>query len=164
MTNKTIKTFLAIAFILHGHTSQSQTYQSADLPDAMTFLNGREVKTKTDWEKRKAEIKDLWCEYFIGHYPQEIPELLSYEVISSEKREDSSIRKRIVLTFNTPNQRSFEIAVWEPGNMNDKPVPLFLTQPRNYQIQWAEEAVLRGYIACIYPGLDTHHNEKDFPE
>lgn len=144
--------------------SYSQNYQSADLPDAMTFLDGSKVKTKADWEERKKEIKNLWCDYFIGHYPKEVPELLSTEVIKIEKKEDGSTRKRIVLMFDTPNKKSFEIDVWEPKGMNKTSRPLFLTQPRYYQMQWAEEAVKRGYVACLYPGLDTHHNEKDYPD
>ncbi|MCU0981945.1 MAG: hypothetical protein MUF25_22560 [Pirellulaceae bacterium] len=51
--------------------------------------------------------------------------------------------------------------MWIP--QGDGPFPLLLTQPRFYQIFWAEDAVKRGYIACLYPGLDVHHQEKDYP-
>jgi len=128
----------------------------------MTFLDGRKVKIKEDWEKRKKEIKNLWCDYFIGHYPKEVPKLLLAEVIKTVKEDDGTTCKRIVLTFNTPNKKSFEIEVWEPKGMSKIARPLFLTQPREYQIQWAEEAVKRGYIVCLYPGLDAHHTEEDY--
>jgi len=128
----------------------------------MTFLDGSKVITKADWEQRKKEIKNLWCDYFIGHYPEEVPKLVSAEVIHTETKEDGTTRKRVVLTFDTPNKKSFEIEVWEPKGMTKTLKPLFLTQPRNYQIQWAEEAVKRGYVACLYPGLDTHHKEKEY--
>ncbi len=154
---------LLIILILPVFTVNAQTFQKADLPDAMTFLDGRIVKTKADWEKRKKEIKNLWCDYFIGRYPKEVPELLSAEVIKTEKAKDGSTRKRVVLTFDTPNKKSFEIAVWEPAAKNKAAIPLFLTQPRYYLIPWAEEALKRGYITCLYPGLDTHHSEKDYP-
>jgi pimeloyl-ACP methyl ester carboxylesterase len=157
-----VKLILPLLF-LFGGILNAQTYKNADLPDAMTFLDGSKVKTNVDWERRKKEIKNLWCDYFIGHYPNEVPKLLSAEIIKTEIRPDGSTRKRIVLTFNTSNKRSFEIEVWEPKSLNARARPLFLTQPRNYQIQWAEEAVKRGYIACIYPGLDTHHKEVDYP-
>ncbi len=142
----------------------SQNYQNADLPDGMTFLDGRKVKSMNDFQKRKEEILNLWCDYYIGHYPKETPKLLSAKVIKTKKQEDGSTRKRIVLTFDTPNKKSFEIALWEPKKISESAIPLFLTQPRYYQIQWAEEAVKRGYIACLYPGLDTHHHEKDYPD
>ncbi len=143
--------------------SYSQNYENADLPDAMTFLDGSEVKTKADWKKRKEEIQNLWCEYYIGHYPKESPSLLSAKVLKTSKQPDGSTRKRIVLTFDTPHKQSFNIEVWEPKYISESRVPLFLTQPRSYQIQWAEEAIKRGYVACLYPGLDTHHTEEDYP-
>lgn len=135
----------------------------ADLPDALTFLDGNQVKTQADWEQRKREIKDLWHEYFIGHFPHTVPDLLSAEVVKIEKNEDGTIRKRNVLTFNSPNKKSFEIEVWEPKAERKITRPLFLTQPRDYQIQWAEEAAKRGYVACLYPGLDNYHDDPNYP-
>jgi pimeloyl-ACP methyl ester carboxylesterase len=142
----------------------SQNYKSADLPDALTFLDGSKVETKSDWQKRKKEIKNLWCAYFIGHYPKEPSKLLSANVIEFSQQKDGTTRKKVILTYDTPHKKSFEIEVWEPKGMNKSKRPVFLTQPRNYQMQWAEEAVKRGYIACLYPGLDAHHNEKDYPD
>ncbi len=142
---------------------RAQIYRSADLPDAMTFLNGAKVNTKDELKARQEEIKKLWCDYVIGHFPEEVPELLSAEIVKTELFPDGSTRQRIVLTFDTPNKRSFEIAVWQPGSSEGSSRPLLLTQPRSYQLMWAEEALKRGYVACIYPGLDAHHQEEDYP-
>jgi len=162
IVNKTV--FLLAMLLSSAFTVNAQVYQNADLPDAMTFLDGSEVKTKADLEKRKTEIRKLWCDYFIGHYPEEAPKLLSAEVIKAENAADGSTRKRVVLTFDTPNKKSFEIEVWEPKSSNTTSRPLLLTQPRNYQRQkWGEEALKRGYVVCIYPGLDAHHHEKGYP-
>jgi pimeloyl-ACP methyl ester carboxylesterase len=140
------------------------SYSNADLPDAMTFLDGRVVKTTEDWKARKAEIKKLWCDYFIGHYPKEVPALLSAEVVKTKTPTDGSTRKRVVLTFDTPNKKSFEIEVWEPKSDDGRARPLLLTQPRHYQREkWGEAARRRGYVVCIYPGLDAHHGERDYP-
>ncbi len=136
----------------------------ADLPDAMTFLNGDEVKTADDWNARKTEIRRLWCDYLIGHYPQEVPALLSAEAVKTETPGDGSTRRRVVLTFDTPNNRSFEVEVWMPKLDDGNAKPLLLTQARHYQReQWGEEALKRGYVVCIYPGLDAHHREPDYP-
>ncbi|SDL35103.1 alpha/beta hydrolase family protein [Kriegella aquimaris] len=160
--NKYIGFLFFVLLVFSVSEIYTQNYQKADLPDAMTFLNGKKVKSVNDFLKRKEEIRNLWCDYYIGHFPKEVPKLLSAEVIKTVKHEDGSTRKRIVLTFDTPNKKSFEIAVWEPNTINKTATPLFLTQPRYYQIQWAEEAVKRGYVTCLYPGLDTHHSEDDF--
>ncbi len=151
--------FLLFSFF----STQGQKYQNADIPDVLTFLNGEKVNSIADFGKRKKEILGLWCDYFIGHYPKEIPTLLSAEITKTTTHKDGSIRKRVLLTFDTPNKKSFEIAIWEPQKINEKVKPLFLTQPRYYQLQWAEEALKRGYIACLYPGVDTHHKEANFP-
>lgn len=39
------------------------------LPDPFTFFNGRKVRTRADWEKRRAEIKDLAQYYEFGTMP-----------------------------------------------------------------------------------------------
>lgn len=155
-------TVFAIVFIIlfQPVLLNAQSYQNADLPDALTFFNGRKVTSKADFQKRKAEIKDLWCRYYIGHYPKEIPALLSAELIKQTEL-SGSVRKRIKLTFDTPNKKSFEIELWIP--VASGPFPLLLTQPRYYQIPWAGEALKRGYIVCLYPGLDTNHSEEDYP-
>ena len=141
-----------------------KNYANADLPDAMTFLDGRPVKSADDWEARKTEIKKLWCDCYLGHYPKQPPSLISSKVVRTVTPADGSTRTRVVLTFDTPNKKSFEIEVWEPKPANNKARPLLLTQARNYQREeWGEEALKRGYVVCIYPGLDAHHNEADYP-
>ena len=151
-----------LALLLIAFFANAQIYKNADIPDALTFLNGKKVKTLKDFDKRKEEIKKLWCKYFIGDFPSVAPKVISSEVVSSVIHEDGTTRKRIKITFDTPNKKSFEISLWLP-NKNGK-LPLMLTQPREYQIPWAEAALKRGYIVCLYPGLDTYHNEKDYPD
>ena len=116
-----------------------------DIPDTMTFLNGQPVNTKSDWESRRREIGTLWCDYFIGHSPKETPKLLSAKVGQAANTTDGSYRRRIILTFDTPNQKSFEIDLWEPKSSDVRLKPLLLTQPRYYQrLKWGEEALKRG--------------------
>lgn len=156
--------FLLALLLWFSSTVNSQVYQNSDLPDALTFLDGSEVRTKADWERRKTEIKKLWCDYFIGDYPKDVPGLISAKVVKTENLGDGSIRQRVVLTFDTPNKKSFEIEVWNPASQFCGSRPLLLTQPRHYQRQkWGEEALRRGYFVCIYPGLDVQHSEKDYP-
>ena len=40
-----------------------------NLPDPFTFLNGSKVRTAADWERRRAEIKDLAQYYEFGYMP-----------------------------------------------------------------------------------------------
>ena len=39
------------------------------LPDAFTFADGRPVVTEEDWQRRRAEIRDLFIRYEFGTMP-----------------------------------------------------------------------------------------------
>ncbi len=136
----------------------SPIHQSASLPPLLRMLDGAAVESAKDWAKRRTEIEQLMCKYFIGSYPKQIPSLLAAEVLENESRPDGVIEQRIKLTFNTPNKIGFEIRVWIPAG--DGPFPLLLTQPLNYQMEWATLAVERGYMVALYPGADSFSEAK----
>jgi pimeloyl-ACP methyl ester carboxylesterase len=140
----------------------AQVYKNSDLPDAMTFLDGRKVESLSDFKERKKEVKDLWCQYYIGYFPKIIPDLLSAKIVSEEKKEDGSTIRRINLTFDTPKKKSFEIEVWLPESKITL-APLLLVAPYPKQLAWAEEALDRGYVVCLFPGIDTYGENKDYP-
>ena len=163
--NRTIITIACLFITIVGASVEADqkagSYLRADLPPLMEFLDGTPVRTMDDFERRKEEIRTLFCRYFIGSFPKEAPAIVSEEILEELHKEDGSTRRRVKLTFDTKNKASFEMWVWIPKGKG--PFPLLLTQPRFYQIYWAEEALRRGYIACLYPGLDVHHHEKDYP-
>ena len=136
-------------------------YVRADLPPLLEFLDGTPVRTMDDFERRKDEIRRLFCRHFIGSFPEEVPKIVAAEILEEHRKDDGSTRRRVKLTFDTRNKASLEMWVWVPKG--EGPFPLLLTQPRFYQVYWAEDALKRGYIACLYPGLDVHHHEKDYP-
>ena len=127
-------------------------YVRADLPPLMEFLDGTPVRTREDLQRRKEEIRRLFCRYFIGEFPEQVPAVIAAEVLEERRGDDGSTRRRVKLTFDTPKRASFEMWVWIPRGPG--PFPLLLTQPRFYQIFWAEDALRRGYIAC--PVSYTH--------
>jgi dienelactone hydrolase len=143
-------------------TAEGQSYAREDLPPLLEFLDGRQVKTGDDWKERREEIRSLLIKHFIGTFPSETPGIANAEIVSDETREDGSRRRRIRVTWTTPNRASFEMAVWTP--QAEGPFPLLLTAPRDYQQFWAEDALARGYAVCLFPGLDSHHQEGDYAD
>lgn len=137
------------------------TLTHADLPPLLVLEDGSPVRTVDDWQRRRAEIQDLMIDTFVGTFPTEVPEITEVDIRDEEVEDDGSTRRRIRLTFATPNRASFEIRVWTPNG--EGPFPLLLTAPREYQIGWGEAALARGYMVCLYPGVDKHHQERDFP-
>jgi len=134
---------------------------SPDLPPLLAFLDGSPVKSLGDFARRRDEIRRLLCEHVIGTFPTAVPKLLAAQVLEARTPGDGSTRRRVTLTFDTRRKASFEVWVWVPKGKG--PFPLLLTQPRYYQIPWAEMALARGYLVCLYPGVDSHHREKDYP-
>ncbi len=157
----TVTGCLALLLIFPRARAEDAFRACADLPPLLRFNDGAEVKTKADLERRKREVAVLLQRYFIGTFPGKVPALLSAKVLDERRAQDGSLRRRVSLTFDTPKKASFEVRVWVPKG--EGPFPVLLTQPRYYQLRWAELALERGYIACLYPGVDSHHREKDFP-
>ena len=152
---------LALLFAIPSAPAKGQAYSRTELPPLLEFLDGRKVKTSEEWEQRRAEIRSLLIQYFIGSFPAETPQITGVEIVSDNTREDGSRRRRIRITLNTPRRASFEMAVWTPQAAG--PFPLLLTAPRFYQQFWAEDALARGYAVCLFPGVDSHHREGDYP-
>ena len=158
--------FIPCFLMPHANLVSAAEYQSADLPPVLEFFNGEPVDDPKDWESRRQEIKRLWCDTYIGHFPNKNPSLIKAQIRRHETREDGVQTKNVQLTFDTPNHASFEIKILLPESETKESAtrfPLLLTQPRHYQIAWGEAAVRRGYVVCYYPGVDYNHREENFP-
>jgi len=145
---------------------EAADFQSADLPPVLEFTDGSPVVNHEDWKRRRAEIKQLWCDTYIGQFPHEVPSIQAIQIINQNQRGDGVIVRNVRLTFDTPNRAAFEIRLLLPQKNRESEtqgLPLLLTQPRHYQIAWGEAAVERGYVACFYPGVDYNHREEAFP-
>ncbi len=132
----------------------------ADLPPLLVFNDGRAVDAPEAWNARRREVATLMRETFTGTFPAETPPVREESVAESMRDAAGNTRRRIMLCAG-PAAVRYEIRLWLPPGAG--PHPLLLTQPRYYQIYWAEDALARGYAVCLYPGLDSHHHEEAFP-
>lgn len=137
------------------------TYQRAELPPLLEFEDGKPLAGAVDWPKRRREISLAMQTYFVGTFPDAVPQILGAQHVDVALRDDGSRRERIALTLNTPGSLNMEICLWTPAG--EGPFPVLLTPPRYYQLAWAEAAHRRGYLVCLYPGIDSHHREDDYP-
>lgn len=131
------------------------------LPSLLHLADGRKVESHAHWMERREEIRSQMEKYFIGSFPENVPQIVEATILANEVRQDGVKRVRIGLTLETPNQVSFEMTLLVPSGGG--PNPLLLTAPKDYQLLWAEDAVKRGYVVCLFPGIDSHHREKNFP-
>jgi dienelactone hydrolase len=162
-----MKQFLAFLTLLPGILASGQSQEppvrsAADLPSLLHFNDHSSVHSRKDWPRRREEIKAMMLQYFTGSLPSTIPAITNTQLVEEKAHPDGSTRRRIRLQLDTTNRFAFEIHVWIPSGQKQAR-PLLLTQPRDYQIPWAEMALKRGYVVCLYPGVDSHHKEKDYP-
>jgi dienelactone hydrolase len=141
--------------------AEEHVYLRTALPPLMEFLDGRRVKTPTQWVERRAEIRKLLIKHFIGEFPDTTPRVIDATIVSDDQHQDGSRRRRIQITLETPSRASLEMTLWTPAG--EGPFPLLLCAPRYYQLPWAEDALTRGYAVCLFPGIDSHHKEQNFP-
>ena len=109
---------IALACVAEGR--EDLHYIGADLPDAMTFIDGRRVVAVDEWEARRAEIKKLWCDYYIGRYPDETPALLSAKVVKSTK--GGGLSETVWCSHSTRRTRS--LSRWPYGGPIQMPTEL----------------------------------------
>jgi hypothetical protein len=136
--------------------------EAADLkpvpePDPLIFLDGREVKTRKDWEKRKQEIRDLAHHYIWGFPPPE--KLLEGtpppEVTKEEDALDGAAVKRTVRIHLAPDTQEPENSMW-----------LYLFLPKNgagpfpavlgFDLKHIPYIVKRGYAAATFNPQSGH--------
>jgi len=133
----------------------------ADLPPLLRSAAGTWVRAPAQWPARRAEIAELMCRHFIGSFPPAVPRLVAAEVRQEVILPDGSTRRRVELTFATPEPLVLPTTVWVPRGTG--PFPLLLVAPRFYQVPWAEMALARGTMVCLFAGVDSHHTEADYP-
>lgn len=128
------------------------------LPPLLQFADGRPIKTREDWEARRAELRDLLEEWIYGHAPKVAPPAFKAEVLK-ETRFPAAIDREVRLTFDCPKPVTFVVHVLLPTTAQG-PFPIFMTQWNHRE--WALMAVARGYIACYYPGADVNDETPQF--
>ena len=153
---------LFVGLLATAVSSPAREYHNPDLPSLLTKNDGTIVTTPDQWGSRRAELLDLMRETFIGSFPKQTPKIIGAQILGETHPDNGSTRRNVRLTFDTPNRVSFDIWVWIP--QGEGPHPLLLTAPRYYQIGWAETALNRGYMVCLFPGVDSNHNEPDYPD
>lgn len=119
------------------------------LPDAFTFLDGSPVVTDADWERRRAEILELFVRYEWGTMPPR-PAITRVEVL--EESESAGIRSRTVrLWFGPDGRGSVRASVSVPAGAPGKRHPVLLATNLG---GLGNVLLQRGYISAGFAGND----------
>ena len=131
------------------------------LPDPLILDEGGKnipVKTMAQWKKKRELMKEQLEYYITGTYPPK-PENLKSAVLN-EKKDGETVVRQVGLTFGPGDSAKLTVEVMIPPGKG--PFPVFLTQWNHRE--WAQIAVRRGYIGCIYAGADSKDDTEKYSE
>ena len=119
------------------------------LPDAYTFLDGSPVVTDADWERRRAEIRELFIRYEFGTMPPK-PAITKVEVLE-DKQGDWGRSLSVCLWFGPEMRTSVRASVTIPPGKPGQRFPVLLST----NLGGLGNALLRrGYISAGFAGSD----------
>jgi cephalosporin-C deacetylase-like acetyl esterase len=131
------------------------------LPDPLVIDEGGRnipVTTEEQWKEKKIWLREQLQYYISGTFPPP-PDNLEAKIL--EEKMDGSVRLQLIeLSFGPEHKAKLTIEVITPPG--DGPFPVFLTQWTHRE--WAQVAVRRGYIGCIYAGADSKDDTEIYSE
>lgn len=131
------------------------------LPDPLVIEEGTKnvpVTTMEQWQEKRAWLRRQLEHYITGTRPPE-PDNLKATVLSEKKDGEVTLRM-IELTFGPENRATLTVELMIPPGAG--PFPVFLTQWTHRE--WAQVAVRRGYIGCVYAGADNKDDTEKYSE
>jgi dienelactone hydrolase len=129
------------------------------LPEPLELSkNGKDVPitTKEQWQEKRELIKIDFQHWVSGTVPPP-PDNIKSEIIS-DKTEDGTRLQMIVLHFGPERKARMTLELMIPSGKG--PFPVYMTQ--GYHRGWAQLAVRRGYIGCVYAAADGNDDTEEY--
>lgn len=116
------------------------------------------ITTAEQWDNQKAWVKEQFQYWISGTVPP-APDNLTSQILE-ETREGAVLRQMVEVRFGPGHQArmTFELLI-PPG---DASRPVYMTQWNHRE--WAQLAVRRGYIGCIYAGADSKDDSDEYQD
>lgn len=133
----------------------SQMASDLYLPEPLMW-QGKKIETQEEWRLKCNWIRDEYQYWVSGHRPP-APDNIQVEILSD--RYENNVHIQLVCLNFGPSQRArmrFELMI-PPGN---GPFPVYMTQWNHRS--WAELALSRGYMACVYAGSDNMDDTENY--
>lgn len=128
---------------------------SYDLPDPL-LLNGKPIASIAEWEQKKEWIREEYQHWISGQRP---PAPAKVKPVVIEDRYENEVHVQTVEVRVDPAYKgkiTCELLI-PPGK---GPFPVYMTQWTHRN--WAQLALRRGYMACIYAAADGHDDTQDY--
>ena len=121
------------------------------LPDPLILTKNNEtspITTRKEWNEKRELIKEQYQYWISGHRPP-APKDVRFEILSDTIENRTRIQM-IRLSFGPEYKGVMTVELMIPDVQTQMPV--FMTQWNHRD--WAQLAVKRGYIGCVYAGAD----------
>ena len=151
---------LASAQKLHPDSVAIQILPSIPfLPDPLVLDEGGKntpVVSQVQWQQKRDWIRQQYQHWVSGTVP---PPPKTFHVKILQERMEEGVKLRLVeLSFGPGDKAKMTVELMIPPS--DKPLPVFMTQWNHRG--WAQIAVRRGYISCVYAGADNKDDTKNY--
>lgn len=131
------------------------------LPNPLVLDEGGKnipVTTNQQWQQKRQWMKQALQYYITGTFPS-APDNLQVKVLSEKKVGKTTLRN-VELSFGPDHKGRLAVELMIPEGKG--PFPVFLTQWN--QRGWAQIAVRRGYVGCVYAGADDKDDTEKYAE
>ena len=124
----------------------------------MSDDNGKSVpiRTKEQWQEKREWIKKEFQHWVSGTVPPP-PKSIKAEILS-DKTEYGTRIQMVELRFGPQDKAKMTLELMIPEGKG--PFPVYMTQWNHRG--WAQLAVRRGYIGCVYAASDSKDDSQDY--
>lgn len=133
----------------------------APLPQPLSPIIDGEQTTISDiagWRNERERLLKQFQHWILGTIPP-APTNLTAEILTEKTLAGTRIRE-VQLQFGPEHKARLWMQLYIPEGTG--PFPVFMTQDNH--LGWAQIALRRGYIACVYAGADTRDDTDTFVE
>lgn len=131
------------------------------LPDPLITDEGNQnipVQSMQQWKEKREQLKQQLQHYITGTFPP-APENMKVTILN-ERMDGRILLQLAELAFGPEHRATLTLELMIPPGKG--PFPVFLTQWNHRE--WAQVAVRRGYIGCIYAGADEKDDTEKYAE
>lgn len=128
-----------------------------DLPDPL-IIDGKPITKIYQWEQKKEWIKKEY-QYWISGFRPPAPDKFNYTVLE-DRYENNAHIQTIEVRFGPGYKGKITCELLIPPGKGTFPVYMTQWTHRN----WAQLALRRGYMACVYKASDRHDDTQDYQE
>lgn len=131
------------------------------LPDPLILDEGGknvDIVSQAQWNQKRDWIRRQYQHWVSGSVP---PSPKTFHVKVLTEKTEAGVKLRMVeLSFGPGDKAKMRVELMMPPS--GKTLPVFMTQW--YHRGWAQIAVRRGYIGCVYAGADADDDTENYNE